>query len=140
MCSVVPLDSATVPEPDHDPSKPANGPLDWAWPAETDNNSAAPTPAAATAWPNRPEPNSFMVSFPIQNRRPRWSSVSPHRRFSVVPVCQVQMADSYGLLAPPGAAFFRFNQTAIALGAGESHSPPCSFRPPCPAIAICDEG
>src|SRR5690348_8021716 len=66
MCSVEPSESETVPVPDHAPSKPANGPEDWAWPADTDNISAAPMPAALIACPNRLEPNSFIVSFPIQ--------------------------------------------------------------------------
>src|ERR1700738_1944255 len=63
MRSVVPSESETVPLPAHDPSKPANGP-DWAWLACTDNRSAAPTPAALIACPNRP--NSFISDFPIQ--------------------------------------------------------------------------
>src|ERR1019366_7385104 len=66
MRSVVPSESATVPLPDQAPLKPANGP-DWAWPADTDNiMSAAPTPAALIACPNKREPNIFISSFPIQ--------------------------------------------------------------------------
>src|SRR5450759_691822 len=65
MRSVVPSESATVPLPDHDPSKPVNGP-DWAWLTDTDNMSAAPTPAALIACPNKLEPNSFISRFPIQ--------------------------------------------------------------------------
>ena len=61
----MPSDSETVPLPDHEPSKPANG-LDWAWPADTDNNSAAPTPAALMACPNELESNSFISSFPFK--------------------------------------------------------------------------
>src|SRR5882672_185432 len=66
MRSVVPSDSATVPLPDQDPSKPANGP-DWAWLADTDNINAAPTPAAAIARPKTLEPNSFILRFPVKN-------------------------------------------------------------------------
>src|ERR1700748_3096600 len=66
MRSVVPSDSATVPLPDHVPSKPANGP-DWAWPADTESISAAPMPAALTARPKRLEPNRFILRFPIKN-------------------------------------------------------------------------
>src|SRR3954452_23967800 len=66
MRSVVPSDSATVPLPDHVPSKPANGP-DWAWPAETESISAAPTPAALIACPKRLEPNRFILRFPVKN-------------------------------------------------------------------------
>src|SRR3981081_2667516 len=66
MRSVVPSDSATVPLPDHVPSKPANGP-DWAWPAEAESISAAPTPAALSAWPKRLEPNRFILRFPVKN-------------------------------------------------------------------------
>ena len=65
MRSDVPSESATVPLPDHDPLKPANGP-DWAWLTDTDNMSAAPTPAAVIACPNKPEPNNFISNFPIQ--------------------------------------------------------------------------
>src|SRR5450756_637440 len=65
MRSVVPSESATVPLPDHDPLKPVNGP-DWAWFTDTDNMSAAPTPAALIACPNNLEPNSFISNFPIQ--------------------------------------------------------------------------
>jgi hypothetical protein len=65
MCSVDPSDSVTVPVPDHDPSKPANG-ADWAWPADTDNISATPIPAALIACPNKLEPKSFISDFPIQ--------------------------------------------------------------------------
>jgi hypothetical protein len=64
MRSVVPSESATVPLPDHDPLKPVNGP-DWAWITDTDNMSAAPTPAALIACPNNLEPNSFISNFPI---------------------------------------------------------------------------
>src|ERR1700688_5338117 len=64
MRSVVPSESATVPLPDHAPSKPANGP-DWAWPADTDNRSAAPTPAALIACARNLTP-SFISNFPIQ--------------------------------------------------------------------------
>src|SRR4051794_25379463 len=66
MRSVVPSDSATVPLPDHVPSKPANGP-DWAWPAETESISAAPMPAALIACPKRLEPNRFILRFPVKN-------------------------------------------------------------------------
>ena len=66
MFSVVPSDSATVPAPVQFPSKPAKGPPAWAWLALTDNMSAAPTPAAMSAWPNKLEPNSFIVNFPIK--------------------------------------------------------------------------
>src|SRR6266850_4249160 len=66
MRSVVPSDSATVPLPDHDPSKPANGP-DWAWLADSDNINAAPTPAAVIARPRILEPNSFILRFPVKN-------------------------------------------------------------------------
>src|SRR3981081_1664859 len=66
MRSVVPSDSATVPLPDHVPSKPANGP-DWAWPAEAESISAAPTPAALIACPKRLEPNRFILRFPVKN-------------------------------------------------------------------------
>src|SRR6266404_5615682 len=65
MRSVVPSESATVPLPDHDPLKPVNGP-DWAWLTDTDNMSAAPTPAALIACPNNLEPNNFISNFPIQ--------------------------------------------------------------------------
>src|SRR5882672_9830879 len=65
MRSDVPSESATVPLPDHDPLKPANGP-DWAWLTDTDNMSAAPIPAAVIACPNKPEPNNFISNFPIQ--------------------------------------------------------------------------
>src|SRR5258707_15840295 len=65
MRSVVPSESATVPLPDHDPLKPVNGP-DWAWLTDTDNTSAAPTPAALIACPNNLEPNNFISNFPIQ--------------------------------------------------------------------------
>src|SRR5262249_47548777 len=68
MCSLVPLDSVTVPLPDHEPSKPAKGPLAWVVPPDTDSNSAAPTPAAVKARPNRLEANKFMVSFPFNRR------------------------------------------------------------------------
>ena len=61
----VPSESATVPLPDHDPLKPVNGP-DWAWLTDTDNMSAAPTPAALIACPNNLEPNNFISNFPIQ--------------------------------------------------------------------------
>src|ERR1019366_1808646 len=64
MRSVVPSESATGPFPDHDPVKPVNGP-DWAWLTDADNISAAPTPAALIACPNKLEPNSFISSFPI---------------------------------------------------------------------------
>src|SRR5438270_11378365 len=66
MRSVVPSDSATVPLPDHVPSKPANGP-DWAWPAETESISAAPMPAALIACSKRLEPNRFILRFPVKN-------------------------------------------------------------------------
>src|SRR3954447_22424674 len=66
MRSVVPSDSATVPLPDHVPSKPANGP-DWAWPAETESISAAPMPAALIACPKKLEPNRFILRFPVKN-------------------------------------------------------------------------
>jgi hypothetical protein len=56
---------ATVPLPDHDPLKPVNGP-DWAWLTDTDNMSAAPTPAALIARPNNLELNNFISNFPIQ--------------------------------------------------------------------------
>src|ERR1017187_6354442 len=65
MRSVVPSESATVPLPDHAPVKPVNGP-DWAWLTDADNISAAPTPAALIACPNKLEPNSFISRFPIQ--------------------------------------------------------------------------
>ena len=54
-----------MPLPDHDPLKPVNGP-DWAWLTDTDNMSAAPTPAALIARPNNLEPNNFISNFPIQ--------------------------------------------------------------------------
>src|SRR5216684_2012883 len=63
MRSVVPSESATVPLPDHAPSNPANGP-DWAWPADTDNRNAAPTPAALIACAKNLTPR-FISSFPI---------------------------------------------------------------------------
>src|ERR1700733_13687572 len=66
MRSVVPSDSATVPLPDHVPSKPANGP-DWAWPADTESISAALRLAALIACPKRLEPNRFISRFPIKN-------------------------------------------------------------------------
>src|ERR1700710_3137433 len=66
MRSVVPSDSATVPLPDHVPSKPANGP-DWAWLADTESISAAPMPAALIARPKRLEPNRFILRFPVKN-------------------------------------------------------------------------
>src|SRR5882757_1933453 len=66
MRSVVPSDSATVPLPDHVPSKPANGP-DWAWLADTESISAAPMLAALIARPKRLEPNRFILRFPIKN-------------------------------------------------------------------------
>src|SRR5436305_14574750 len=66
MRSFVPSDSATVPMPDHVPSKPANGP-DWAWPAETESISAAPMPAALIACPKGPELNRFISRFPVKN-------------------------------------------------------------------------
>src|SRR5882757_4525468 len=66
MRSVVPSDSATVPLPDHVPSKPANGP-DWAWLADSDSISAAPMPAALIARPKRLEPNRFILRFPVKN-------------------------------------------------------------------------
>src|SRR5712671_5563356 len=66
MRSVVPSDSATVPLPDHVPSKPANGP-DWAWPADTESISAAPMLAALIACPKRLEPNRFILRFPVKN-------------------------------------------------------------------------
>jgi hypothetical protein len=66
MFSVVPLESATVPEPAQFPSKPANGPPAWAWLAVTDNTRAAPTPAVARARPSKLEPNNFIVSFSPQ--------------------------------------------------------------------------
>src|SRR5882762_5910691 len=65
MRSDVPLESATVPLPDHDPLKPVNGP-DWAWLTDTDNMSAALPPAALIACPNNLEPNNFISNFPIQ--------------------------------------------------------------------------
>src|SRR4051794_21045171 len=58
-------ESATVPLPDHHPLKPANGP-DWEWLTDTDNVSAAPTPAALVACPNNLEPNNFISNFPNQ--------------------------------------------------------------------------
>src|SRR6266702_7536259 len=66
MCSVVPLESATVPAPVQFPSKPANGPAACAWLVETDIMSAAPTPAAVRACPKKPKPKRFIVSFPIK--------------------------------------------------------------------------
>src|SRR5258708_8224592 len=65
MRSVFPSESATVPLPDHDPLKPANGP-DWEWLTDTDSMSAPPTPAALIACPNNLEPNNFISNFPIQ--------------------------------------------------------------------------
>src|SRR5258707_15701477 len=65
MRSVVPSESATVPLPDHDSLKPVKGP-DWAWLTDTDNMSAALTPAALIACPNNLEPNNFISNFPIQ--------------------------------------------------------------------------
>src|SRR6266480_304371 len=65
MRSVVPSDSETVPLPDHAPSKPADGP-DGAWPIDTENKSAAPTPAAVIACPYRLEPNRFISRFPFK--------------------------------------------------------------------------
>src|SRR4029079_10883535 len=67
MCSVEPLDSVTVPLPAHEPSKPANGPPDWAPPVDTDTRRAPPTPAAVTARPKWLEANKFMVRFPSQS-------------------------------------------------------------------------
>jgi hypothetical protein len=55
----------TVPLPDHAPSKPANG-RDWAWPADTDNMSAALTAAALITCPNKLEPNRFISAFPFK--------------------------------------------------------------------------
>ena len=67
------------------PLKPANG-LDWAWPADTENNSAAPTPAALMACPNNLESNGFISSFPIQIDVLA-KIVAPHRKFSVAAMC-----------------------------------------------------
>src|SRR5919201_1579134 len=92
MCSVVPLDSVTVPVPDHEPSKPAKGPLAWLLPTDTESNSAAPTPAAVKARPNRLEANKFMVSFPILIAPLNKRGVSPHRRLSVLATGEVQIA------------------------------------------------
>src|SRR5690242_1622527 len=92
MRSVVPLDSATVPVPDHEPSKPAKGPLACVLPAETDSNSAAPTPAAVRARPNRLEANKFMVRFPIIIDPLNKRGVSPHPTFSVYLTGEVQIA------------------------------------------------
>ena len=65
LASDAPSESATVPLPDHDPLKPANGP-DWEWLTDTDSMSAPPTPAALIACPNNLEPNNFISNFPIQ--------------------------------------------------------------------------
>jgi hypothetical protein len=65
--SVVPSDSETVPLPDHDPSKPANGAADWAWLADTESISAALKLAALIACPKRLEPNRFILRFPVKN-------------------------------------------------------------------------
>jgi hypothetical protein len=83
--SLDPSDSETFPLPDHAPLKPANG-LDWAWPADTENNSAAPTPAALMACPNKLEADGFILSFPIQIDDLE-KIVAPHREFSVAAIC-----------------------------------------------------
>jgi hypothetical protein len=65
MRSVEPSDSDTVPVPVHAPSKPANGPDDCAWLAETEKSSAAPMPAALIASPDRPK--NFITNIPFWN-------------------------------------------------------------------------
>src|SRR6185312_5586351 len=62
MRSLDPSDRETFPLPDHTPLNPANG-LDWAWPADTENNNAAPTPAALIACPNNLESDGFILIF-----------------------------------------------------------------------------
>src|SRR6267143_1871277 len=107
MRSDVPSESATVPLPDHDPLKPANGP-DWARLSDTDNMSAAPTPVAVIACPNKPEPNNFISNFPIQMtflyepRFPRYLQPKPIivvRRTSVT--LPVAVPHAFVRFAPP---------------------------------------
>src|SRR6267142_2821566 len=114
MRSDVPSESATVPLPDHDPLKPANGP-DWAWLTDTDNMSAAPTPAAVIACPNKPEPNNFISNFPIQMtflykpRFPRYLQPKPIK------------TNIYHRLPRPGRAM-RAYQTSVHLPVAVPHA------------------
>jgi hypothetical protein len=41
-------------------------PTDWAWPADTDNISAAPTPAALKSLSKHAGTERFHIQFPIQ--------------------------------------------------------------------------
>src|SRR5882762_8401316 len=117
MRSDVPSESATVPLPDHDPLKPANGP-DWAWLTDTDNMSAAPTPAAVIACPNKPEPNNFISNCPIQMTFlykpgfPRYLQPKPYHR------CETNVCHR---LPRPGRAMHPY-QTSIHLPVAVPHA------------------
>src|SRR5665213_45073 len=84
MRSVVPSESATVPLPDHVPSKPTNGP-DCAWLADTDHISAVLTAAILIVCPNQVETSRFILLFPFKSSS-HAGDVSPHRDL-VSPQC-----------------------------------------------------
>src|SRR5712675_3425306 len=80
--------------------KTGNGP-DWAWLTDTDNVSAAPTPVAVIACPNKLEPNNFISNFPIQMtflyepRFPRYLQPKP-----IIVVRRTSITACHGRAAP----------------------------------------
>src|SRR6476646_3038779 len=125
MRSVVPSESVTVPLPAHVPSKPANGP-DWAFTADTDSMSAAPTPATLIACPNQFEPNSFISRFPSKLPS-RIKHVWPHRGFSAAAGGEVQIPIDVAKCAHPrsrGAACTKYtNRLSRAYGLSSFANP-----------------